>query len=423
VNDDGWISAVAHYANRLHAGFGPDHHVVSPLGAWMLVALCAPLADEEGRGELAEVLHADPMEAAHFAAELLATPHPLVAAGAGAWIAPAITTPTMEHWRDGLPAVVTTGDIPRQEALAAWAEAHTMGLIKRFPLDITPDLICLLATALATRVSWEVPFDVVDGSELGDSTWVTSVQCVLRTPQRYPQHRQYVAETDRAGMVAVHLTSARGGLLVGSVIAVDHEVPAADVLSVAQQIVTDEARVRGSVATCSLFDLPLGEGAVWTITEQAVETESSDGREEAVIAVLPAWSADTTVDLDRESLGIPAAARAIKQALGRTDLDYEAKQSAVARYSAIGFEAAAVTALGVLMSLPQLRPGHRRDATLRFGHPFAVVAVACEDRPLFAHAAASNPWHGLPVFSAWVSEAAEAEIVNEVAILRQVTPP
>jgi hypothetical protein len=35
-----------------------------------------------------------------------------------------------------------------------------------------------------------------------------------------------------------------------------------------------------------------------------------------------------------------------------------------------------VTALAVALSLPARRPGVRRTAELRFGHPFAVIAVA-----------------------------------------------
>jgi hypothetical protein len=233
------------------------------------------------------------------------------------------------------------------------------------------------------------------------------VQRVLRAPQRDPRHRQYIAETDRAGTVGVHLTDARGGLLVGSVIAVDPKTPAADVLAAAHDVVTTEARAPGSVANRSLFDLAI-QAPIWTITEHEVETTSPDSREEAVTSVLPAWSAETTVDLAREDLGFPAAARAIKEALGLTNLTYLAKQSAVARYSAIGFEAAAVTGLAIAMSKPQTRPGLRREATLRFGHPFAVVAVA-HDRRARSSDRERSPWHGLPVFSAWVSEPAEAE--------------
>jgi hypothetical protein len=62
-----WSDALAAYVERLHAAAGPDHHVGSALGAWLLVALCAPLAETEARAELADVLGADPMEAAQFA--------------------------------------------------------------------------------------------------------------------------------------------------------------------------------------------------------------------------------------------------------------------------------------------------------------------------------------------------------------------
>jgi len=51
------------------------------------------------------------------------------------------------------------------------------------------------------------------------------------------------------------------------------------------------------------------------------------------------------------------------------------------------------------------RRGRLRTAELRFGHPYAVVAVTADEpagrqrRP-----AETSPWHGLPVFSAWVAK-------------------
>ena len=149
-----WVSALGRYAGRLHARAGPGHHVVSPLGAWMVVALCATVAgDEQARGELAEVLGTDPVPAAAFAAGLLADPHPLVAAGAGVWVRPARETARIKQWLAGLAAVVDTGDIPTQEEIDRWAAERTLGLIERFPIALTSDVVCLLASALASRVS------------------------------------------------------------------------------------------------------------------------------------------------------------------------------------------------------------------------------------------------------------------------------
>jgi hypothetical protein len=83
VRDDRWTDAFTAYAERLHASAGPEHHVVSTLEAWLLMALCAPLAGDEARAELADVLGADPMEAAQFAAELLSQPAPWWRPGRG----------------------------------------------------------------------------------------------------------------------------------------------------------------------------------------------------------------------------------------------------------------------------------------------------------------------------------------------------
>jgi hypothetical protein len=47
-------------------------------------------------------------------------------------------------------------------------------------------------------------------------------------------------------------------------------------------------------------------------------------------------------------------------------------------------------------------------AELRFAHPYAVVALtvsaATEGSQDAGEAAGPSAWHGLPVFSAWVSE-------------------
>ena len=65
-----------------------------------------------------------------------------------------------------------------------------------------------------------------------------------------------------------------------------------------------------------------------------------------------------------------------------------------------GFEAAAVSAVAVALSMPLT--GRSREVVLRFGHPYAVVAVTTD-----ADGSAAA-WHGLPVFSAWVSEPEDA---------------
>jgi hypothetical protein len=71
----------------------------------------------------------------------------------------------------------------------------------------------------------------------------------------------------------------------------------------------------------------------------------------------------------------------------------------MARYSRTGFEAAAATAVAAALAMRVPRQGLVRTAELRFGHPYAAVAVT----------AGAGPWHGLPVFSAWVADPSDAE--------------
>ncbi len=106
------------------------------------------------------------------------------------------------------------------------------------------------------------PFVVADGS------------ADLRTPPY--GHDCAIARHPDAGDVAVHQAHAEG-MTVTSVIAAS-DVPA--------DVVLDAAHDAGAAARPSLFDLPLGPGHAWTITE-------SDGpdREERLEAVLSAWSA------------------------------------------------------------------------------------------------------------------------------------
>jgi translation initiation factor 1 (eIF-1/SUI1) len=387
---------IARYAQRLHAVIGDGHHVASPLGAWLLLALACPASTGQDRATLTEMLGCEGGQAAQTAADLLTREHPLVAAAAAVWNEPGAVS---AEWLAQLPAAVQTGTLPDQAELDTWALDHTFGLIEKFPIQVDPSVYVILATALATRVSWECPFELAPASALGPVTpWAKRLTRVLRAPQHH-SHTQFIAATPDAGDVAVHTASARGGLLVASVAAAP-EVAAADVLAAAHALATACA-TGGAVERRSLFDLPLGDGPAWSVREEM----SQEGGGQEFTAVLPAWSANSTHDLRDPRLGFGAAARAI----AGPD-PWQAKQAAMARYTRIGFEAAAVTALAVYLSMRAPSRGLRRTAELRFGHPFAVVAVTVDenyDRNLGRPRA--GPWHGVPVFSAWVAEPQDAD--------------
>jgi Serpin (serine protease inhibitor) len=361
---------IARYAERFHRAVDGYQHVASPLGAWLVLALAAPAATGAVREQLAEILGASPDEARDAAAALLAKPHPAVASAAAVWRRPEVVD-ALRPWLAELPAAVDIGGIPSQADANRWAAEHTRGLIERFPLEMTPETVLVLASALATSVEWEAPFELAPSAELR-SPWSERVAQVLRSVR---QHEAYIASSP-VGDVAVHTARSADGLAVTSVIA-DRAVAPADVLAAAH----------GTLSRRSLFDMQLGDSPLWTVVEMR-------GHGQQHTALLPTWSARSEHDLMRPELGFPAAAHALIELLPPGQYRAEAKQSALARYTRTGFEAAAVTAM--MVATAAVIEGRKRTATLRFGHPYAVVARAI-----------GGEWDGVPVFSAWVTEPEE----------------
>ncbi|MGV9212945.1 hypothetical protein ACTFTM_13900 [Micromonospora sp. RB23] len=422
------------YAERLHATIGDRHHVASPLGAWLLLALSAatteagpvtgagaatgqdtaagsdvPAGSDSATGgdgtakDLVAALGTDLVSAAEAARVLLDAPHPLVASATALWLRTGRGVGEPAGWRATLPARTEVGALPDQAGLDAWAREHTDGLIETFPLKVGPDVVFALASALATRISWAEPFDVTDARAFGaGSAWAGDLRQALRSPDH--GHLGAIVTTEEVGDVIVHAARAQAtdgaGLVVLSVAAAPH-VPAADVLATAYRLSAGAADGAQPAGRRSLFDLPLGETPLWTLREERVRTRARDGREERHQAVLPCWSARSEHDLTAGTLGFEAAAATLARALDQPVQGFEAGQVAMARYGRYGFEAAAVTGMFGTVSLPP--EGVARTAELRFGHPYAVVAVATDSRA----DGTTGPWHGVPVFSAWVTEPEE----------------
>lgn len=411
---DEMTAALLGFSARFQEQFGAKQAIASPLGAWMLLALAATAARDDARRELAVSLGMDVGRAAQLVGAMLGESHPAVACACALWTAARFDTERLREWRAHLPRDVARGPMPSPDEADRWAHRVTAGQISRFPGRIERETAIMLATALSVRSGWKHPYEIDPVARFGraraGAIWDGAVQEVLTDTAHAAGA---IVRTDEAGDVAVHWRDTDDELRVFSVIA-ERDVAARDVLAAAHRIASESAPTWERFAptgTRSLYDLPLGDAPLWSLDER---TTTRGGRHETFGVILPEWRIESRYDLGKLPLGFPAAATAIAELLGAPPL-FAARQVAVARYFATGFEASAISSLGVF-GLSRVKPrapdpGVERHALLTFGHPYAVVALAL-DGPLARIAPGdprTRPWHRLPIFSAWVTEPREPE--------------
>jgi hypothetical protein len=329
------------------------------------------------------------------------------------WVSSADRTAPLLEWSSSLPPEVEHGPIPSQTEADAWAYSHTLGLIDQFPVAISELTRLVLASALATKVSWQEPLEVVPatGHVRDSSPWAGRVQNVLL--DRSPIVPPMLAMTEAAGVVAVHFAVATEDLAVLSLAAdpsLDRGVVFEAAYEIAQRCRHDE--LKG--ARCSLFDLSLGDGHSWEITERAVPSQSAGEHSERIESVaLAAWSVKGELDLLTGGFGIEPAVDALLSLIGPNPGDViEAKQSAVASYTPTGFAAAAVTAIAIARAgiSPQVEMGLERGARVVFDHPYAAIALAGTTSDFKRSRAGRAEMFCLPLISVWVDDPGEPEM-------------
>lgn len=372
------------FANSLTARWctrcGDGDFVLSGAGLWPLLALLASAADDQARAELDEALDWPASTAVPNALELIdiLRSGESTTAALGVWTRDGI--PLHDDWASQLPKGVI-GTLTDQAALDRWAAEGTEGLIEKFPLQLNPDILMVLASALATRVKWVEPFDSRrrngDRREPGepDQQWLSrttnDLYCAAVIDRAVTR---VVVEGD--GDVDVHL-------LLG-----DHEP--AEVLATGLRALAGDA-------------LPIHAGI-----------SDRDGPGLTVRRVRSAYPRDV-LRLELPSFEIKSRHNLMKEAdlFGLRSLSdpgvshlpllspvplfvSQGVQDVLARFFAEGFEAAAVTAFGI--ALGGLPPEDRYEVKyvhVTLDRPFGFLAV---HRP-----------SGLAVVAGWVSSPFEGD--------------
>ena len=377
--------------------------VLSGLGAWPLLAALADAADGPARRELADAVGLPAEAGLDAARELLAVlgRSAAVRTALGLWTA--ATVPVRPEWVTRLPEaahnVLDPDPARAQAALNAWVEKETEGLLHQMPIQVDKRTLLVLASALTVRTRWTEPFTESPAS--GTGPWAGQRKLVgLRRTTALADAVIRVATTngsdgDNAGDSASHddgpvtLATVRGRDGIDVILALgEPDARAGAVLGTAVAASGPAPQPGVRVASVDLDSADLGPGL--SVTEIA----SFDPQPTASLSTV-AFTVEAHHDLlaHAELFGLSAASddeTARFPGISEVPLFVQrAAQDATASFSAEGFVAAAVTAMGMVAgaAMPRLRA---KRLVAAFDRPFGFVAVHRDT--------------GLALVCGWVSE-------------------
>lgn len=369
-------SAVEHVnalTKRWLAAAGSDARVLSALGVWPLLAFLADGGDEETRADLSAALGVRAEAAARAAREILAIVEdtPAIRTAIGLWTRNDVRL--REDWLGRLPAGVhgeLTG-VPGddQKRLNAWASEHTDGLIPQMPVEVDAYTMLVLASALLVTLTWRERF--TEGGTASAGPWADA-QGAIRSLHRVTSDLDAVRVTDTPiGRVTALTVEGDGDVDVHLVLGPADRSPA-DVLATGTDLLGSPRHplTRGS-------ELPAGEAGPGIRVETV---ESFHNRDSLDVTTVPFRLAARHNLLQHAALfGLQ---RAQSGANGRFPgisarplLVTKALQDAVAEFSATGFRAAAVTAIGMFGAAMPAQRYQVRHVAVTFDRPFAYYAV------------------------------------------------
>ncbi|MBD0843350.1 serpin family protein [Streptomyces sp. TRM68416] len=370
------------------AGTAESGTVFSAAGVWPLLAFLADGADGAARAELADAVGMPADEAAAAARGLLAglDAMPGVDSALGLWTKR--TLELREEWEAGLPAEahgVLTGDpAADQEALDAWAAKRTGGLIERMPAKVTDDTELLLANALSLRTRWLRPFRETPWQPEG-GPWDGRVLLGLRR-QSALLDRIGVADTPDGHVTELKVHGSDGidvRLLLG-----EEGMTAGQVLGAGVGLLSDRSAVVPGTR------LPYGEVGPGV---RVVKERATTPRPPTLEVCTPAYEVRSDHDLRKrhELFGLTTARTRVPghfPGVSAFPLYVAgARQTALARFGALGFEAAAVTALSLAgTGIPELR-WIVTTVEAAFDRPFAFLAVHRPSRLVLAAGWVTDP--------------------------------
>lgn len=380
-----WAS---HAAPSTDIGPGPAGTVFTAAGVWPLLALLADGADGPARAELAQALGIPADAAADAARELLTALDGVrgLRAATGLWARRDL--PLEERWADRLPAG-TRGDLTGdgeadRGALDAWAAERTDGLVEAMPVPLDEDPRLVLASALSLRLRWIQPFSSWE-TRIDEGPWANKPLLGLSRSTSLLD-RVRVAQAPTGPVTVLEVVGDGGGdvhLVLGEPRAAPGATPRAGIAVATRTIPSTGASLlpEGNPGPGLRIGQVLSEERQHQLSIETVAFEVN--AEHDLLATAGVFGLKSAMDTRTGHFpGISGEPLAVGSA----------RQSAVARFRAEGFEAAAVTAFGMPVGCAVPRTRYRvRRAAVAFHRPFGFVAVHRTSRLVLAAGWVTEP--------------------------------
>ncbi|MER5403363.1 serpin family protein [Streptomyces sp. NPDC002769] len=370
------------------AGAVSDGTVFSAAGVWPLLAFLADGAGGAARAELAEAVGLPAGEAASAGRELLAGLREMRGLDSALGLWTERTLELREEWEAGLPAeahgVLTGRPEADAAALDAWVRKRTDGRISRLPVGLGQSTELVVASALALRTEWFRPF--ADGFlEPCAGPW--------RDRTLHGLHRD-TALLDRVG-VADTPNGAVTELKVLGTTGIDvHLLLGEERMSPGQVLGAGVDVLARRLATVPGHDLPYGEAGPGL---RVARERSSVPRPPSLDVRTVAFGLSAHHDLLdlHELFGLGSARDDLRPHFpGISDRPLcvgAARQSATAVFGALGFRAAAATAVtGVAAGVPDQRHVTTTIEAV-FDRPFGFLALHRTSRLVLAAGWVTEP--------------------------------
>ncbi|CCK27693.1 proteinase inhibitor I4 serpin [Streptomyces davaonensis JCM 4913] len=357
------------------AGAVEGSTVFSAVGVWPLLALLADGAADLTREELAEALGAPADRAAEAARELLGFLEAVdgLDSALGLWMR--ATLQPRPEWVAGLPPGahgVLGGDLGAdRKTLDAWAAERTGGLVEAMPVELTPLTELVLASALVLRTTWEEPFEggyaywlgAFGRAGLSRTTEGLEGLAVARTPSG--KVTRVVVRGDNG--LDVHLLLGEEEMAPGQVLGAGLDCLSGALAPTAGGRLKQGAAGPGLHVSERRGARPVSSQLTLDTVEFALNARHDLLARPELFGLScaddPAWGGFPGISA--EPLGVGSAG-----------------QSVTARFSAEGFRAAAVTAVGMawLGAPGDGLPYTATTAYVRIDRPFGFLAVHRETR-------------------------------------------